>query len=516
VAPLEEAELRKELSVLVNAELLYQRGFFPRSRFSFKHALVQDVAYDSLLRKTRQEWHAKIADVMESKFLQLVETEPELLAQHYREAGNLPRAAGYWLKAGVRAQDQSAMIEALHALRQGLALVEGIDDRQTRERLEFQFQIPLGVALCSREGHAYPEVGPVFERAAQLAEQYGGIFERFHILWGTWAWRVVRDELHICMELCEQARLLLAGEDDPGLRMEALFIPGFTHFYRGEFAAARQACAEGITLYDEERCRLHARHTGQNSGVTLQSYGALSLFYLGYPEQALKIARNAVALARELRHPFSLIFALHHLAWLNHNLRDADEVLRCSEEQLALATQQGFIFWKAEAHLWRGNGFVLQNRLAEAEREIVEGLQIFEQTGAALSLSHFYTMLAEIRFRLDDQAGALDWIAQALKASARFGNTFHLPEIHRLHGEILSVESPAAAEQHFRQSLEVARRQSSLSSELRVAVSLAKLWQQQGLLTEGVNLLESVCGRFQEGHQSPDYQEAQSLIATLR
>ncbi len=207
---------------------------------------------------------------------------------------------------------------------------------------------------------------------------------------------------------------------------------------------------------------------------------------------------------------------LHHLAWLYQHLRNPLEVFKCSDEALALATQQGFIFWMAESHLSRGYGYVLQNRLAEAEREILEGLQIFEQSGAALSLSHFYTMLAEIRFRLDDQAGALEWIQEALKASGRFGNTFHLAEIHRLHGEILSAESAPLAEEHFQKSLDVARRQKALSPELRATISLARLKQQQGLSTEGAALLEAVCGRFQEGQQTPDFQEAQMLLDSLR
>ncbi len=164
VAPLEEPVLRKELTALVESELLFQQGFFPRSRFTFKHALVQDVAYDSLLRKTRQEWHAKIAGVLESKFPQILEAEPELLAHHFGEAGQSQRAAEYWLRAGFRAQNQSALAEALKALKTGLAHLEQMEPGPARDQLEFRFQIPLGVCLLGRQGYASPEVGPVLER----------------------------------------------------------------------------------------------------------------------------------------------------------------------------------------------------------------------------------------------------------------------------------------------------------------------------------------------------------------
>jgi tetratricopeptide (TPR) repeat protein len=298
--------------------------------------------------------------------------------------------------------------------------------------------------------------------------------------------------------------------------MEALFIRNLTVFYRGDFTGSLEACREGLALYDAERCRLHSQHTGQNSGVTHQCYGALSLWHLGFPEQAVRMGKNAVALAREIQHPFSLAYALHHLGWLYQHLRNPVELFQCSNETLELATKQGFIFWMAESHLCRGYGFLLRDDFAMAEQEILEGLEIFKQSGAALSLSHFYATLAEIRFRLDDKTGAFDWIAKALEASARFGNTFHLSEIHRLHGEFLVTKSLMDAEQHFQKSLEVARQQRALSCELRAALSLARLRQQQGQLTEGANLLEAVCRHFQEGHQSPDYQEARLLITSLR
>jgi hypothetical protein len=516
VAPLEEDELRRQLSALVDAELLYQRGIFPRSRFTFKHGLVQDIAYESLLRKTRQEWHGRIAETLQATLPHLVESDPELFAHHFGEAKQPEQSAKYWLRAGMRANDQSALTEAHEAFRKGLAQVESIEDVESREQWEFLFQNPLGVTLLALKGYASPDVGPVFERAGQFAARFGGTFERFHILWGTWAWRVVREEFSLCVELGRESQELIADADDDGLRMESLFIQGLTRFYQADFEGSRNACADGFDLYDLERCRLHAQRTGQNSGVTHQCYWALSLWHLGFADQALERAHNAVSLARELEHRHNIAYALHHYGWLQQHLRNADEVLNAASETRSLAVELGFVFWIAESHLCRGFGLLLKNRLKEAEEEILQGLGIFEQSGAALSLTHFYTTLAEIRRRQGDLDKARDWVERAHQTSDRFGNQFHRAETYRVQADILNEASPDEAIACALQAVETAQVQNALAHELRATTTLAELRQRGGRKTEAITILEAVCQRVREGHATPDFRDATALLDQLK
>ena len=519
ITPLDADTLQAELTALVNADLVHQRGFFPRARFTFKHALIQDTAYESLLRKTRQQWHGRIADVLVSRVAQLGESSPELLAHHYTEAGHSQEAIGYWLKAGLQAQERSANKEAISHFRQGLALVATLEESADRDRLEFPFLIPLGVALLTTQGYAAPEVGPVFERARVFGQKLAEPAVQFHIHWGIWAWRVVREELQICNQMADEALRLIAPLDDPGLRIEALFIGVLTSFYRGEFTKTRELCEQAFPLFDEATSKLHARQTGQNVGVTMQSYWALALWHLGYPEQAMQRASQAVALARSLKHPFSLAYALCHTSWLHHHCRIGEVVRKMSQEEISLSTEQSFPFWLAEGYFHQGFASLLDGKGAEGLQSLQTGLNIFNMTGAKLSLCQFQAQLAQGHLLTGDTSAALQQIDEALATSAINGNVFYLAEIHRLRGEILLAHSPDRvpdAEACFHKSLEIARAQQAKSSELRTTISRYCLHQQQGRSAESRDALANLVAWFQEGHDLPDLMEAKQLPDALR
>jgi serine/threonine protein kinase/tetratricopeptide (TPR) repeat protein len=427
--------LQAELTALVNADLVHQRGFFPRVRFTFKHALVQDTAYESLLRKTRQQWHGRIASVLVSKDSPMGESSPELLAYHFTEAGETIEAIGYWAKAGLKAQERSANNEAISHFRQGLALVETLEESAERDALEFQFQIPLGVALLTTQGYAAPEVGPVFERARAFGQKLAEPAVQFHIHWGIWAWRVVREELEICNQMYDEALRLIEPLNNPGLQIEAHFIGVLTSFYRGEFTKTRELCEQAFPLFDEETSKQHARHTGQNVGVTMQCYWALSLWHLGYPEQAIQRAEQAVALARTLEHPFTLAYALCHASWLHHHCRLSDTVRKISQEVIALSNEQSFPFWLAEGYFHQGFAALLEQNGSQGLELLQTGLNVFQMTGAKLSLCQFYGQLAEGYLLTGETSEALQKIDEAIAMSAINGNVFNLAEIHRLRGE---------------------------------------------------------------------------------
>lgn len=515
VSPFPEPVLLQHLNRLVNAELLFQRGAVPRARFSFKHALVQDTAYDSLLKATRQTWHTRIAEMLERDEPELAVSQPELLAHHFSEGNQFSRAARFWLQAGTRAAARSNNAEALTLLRRGLDCVSRIETEEERLALEFQFQIPLGVTLVATQGYASPEVGPVFEQARELARRFGSPLQQFYIVWGIWAWRVVREELDECLALEAEALSIAEVTQDDSLRLEAAFITVLTHFMRGEFALVCDTAQRVFPLYDREQSRMNATQTGQNVGVTLQSYWALALWHLGLDQQAVARAESAITLARELEHPFSLAYALHHAGWLQQHRQEPEQVVSLAEAERAIAEQHGFLFWMAESLLCLACGRFLQGRLAEADQALDQGLQIFHRSGAALSLCQFHALQAQIRLAQGDLAGAEEWITRARADSARHRNEFHLSEIQRLSGDItraLHPQRPEQAEAWYRQALDTAEAQQARGPALRAATSLASLWTQGGRPAEALALLQKVLAQSADQGSPRDLAAATQLL----
>ncbi len=516
IAPLDEQTLQAHLTSLVNAELVHQRGFYPRAKFTFKHALVQDAAYASLLRTTRQQWHAKIADALVSKFPDIAESDAPLMAHHCTEAGETVRAIRYWEQAGIKAQERSAMHEAIHHFTKGLELVASLEPSSERDGLEFKFQIPLGVALLTAKGYAAPEVGPVFERASELGKLLAGPAEQFFVHWGIWAWRVVREELQLCNKMGSEAINLVEPLGVAGLQMEALFIPALTSFYLGDFTNSLKCCEQGFALYDEATAKRFSQHTGQNVGVTLQCYWALSLWHLGYPEQAMNRIEQAIALGRAIKHPFSLAYALGHAGWLYDNCRLSAEVRRSADATITIGKEQGFAFWQAEGLLHQGFALQLDNHIDESLAMLKTGLDVFNMTGAKLSLSHFYSKFAQAHLIRGNADEALRHIDDALETAAANGNVVFLAESYRLRGEIfLTRNQPHDAEAAFEQSLEIARSQHAKSWELRTTMSLCRLWQSQKRTSEAHAALNDIYGWFEEGFDLPDLVEAKYLLESL-
>jgi predicted ATPase len=515
VTPIDQGELQVELAKLVTAELLYQKGKPPESTYQFKHALIQDAAYSSLLKSKKQQVHRRVAVALEKQFSTLVKNQPELLAHHFTEAGLVPQGIDYWTKAGLRSQERLANAEAANHLRRGLELLASLPDTPGRAGQELSLQIPLGTVLIASQGYATPEVGPIFARARELCVQIGQPQSLMAVLWGIWAWRVVREEFDPCLELADEIMKLAEDQKDDGMRMEARFVPGLTLFYRGDFAKAQQHLQAGLALYDAKRCATWSRFTGQNSGVTSRSYLALSQWCLGFPDQALQTAQDAVKLARDIKHPYSLCYALHHLGWLEQHLRLGQAVQTSAEAELVIATEQGFPFWKATGTLCRAAGLLLQGKPAVALEQAQQGLTAFLATGAALSLCHYFSYVAEAHWKLGQFDEAVREIDAALTAAAKHHNDFFRAELHRLKGEIILAQAPAnhaAAEACFQDSLAVALKQQAKSWELRTSMSLGKLMCQQGRQAQARQRLASVFGWFSEGFTTPDLVEAKRLL----
>ena len=339
VSPVGDETLQQGLKQLMAVELVYQRGLVPQATYLFKHALIQDTAYHSLLKSKRQQYHQRIAQVLEERFLETKETQPELLAHHYTEAGLIAQAIPYWQKAGQSASLRSATSEAIAHLTKGLELLQTLPDTPERTQQELELQLALAGPLITTKGYAAPEVERVYTRALELCRQLGETPLLFWALLGLQVVYLVRAELKTARELAEQLLSLAQNVHNPVFLVQAHNILGMTLFFLGEFAQAREHLEEGIALYDPEQFR-SLRHANDPK-VTCLSYAACALWFLGYPDQAQQRSHDALTLAYELSHPYSLGFALSGSATV-HQLRREVRPVQEQRALITLATEQGF------------------------------------------------------------------------------------------------------------------------------------------------------------------------------
>jgi predicted ATPase len=519
VANTDEATLQSELDKFVQAEILYQKGRPPRCSYIFKHALLEDALYNSLVKGKRQEFHRRAAEALEARFPQTVESRPELLAHHFTEAGLPEQAVGYWLQAGLRSNERSAHVEAIGHLTRGLALLDALEATPQRNDQGLQFLTTLAAAYIAVRGYAAPEVGPLLLRARELCERIQEPQRLFGIMLGMWEWRLVRGDLRLSVELAADGMALAERLNDPGMLMEALFMQGATMFYRGQFANARACHERAVADYDDrERTNFWTASTGHNAGITHRCYLALALWHLGYPDQARALDRETRELARTIGHAYSIGHAADFTAFLAHYCRLRQDVQQAADEETAIGTEQGFQLWQALGALHTAAGTLLQGRENEALRLLLKGITAFRATGAEVRvptylgiLSAAYTQSA----RFEDAHKALD---EALAVTEKNDDRCHEAELHRLKGELLLAESPDetdAAEACFRQAIDTARQQQSRAWELRATISLSRLWQRRGRGQEARAALSAIYDTYTEGFATPDVMDASALLETL-
>jgi class 3 adenylate cyclase/tetratricopeptide (TPR) repeat protein len=518
VANVDEPMLQAELARLEQADIVYPKGRPPRCTYLFKHALLEDALYNALVKSKRQQFHRCIAEALETQFPQTAETQPELLGHHFTEAGLTEKAIDYWFKAGLRSRERSADREAIGHLTKGLALLATLEETTQRDLLELPFLTTLGPTYIAVRGYAAPEVGPVLLRAQELCQRIGDPQQLLGIMLGIWEWRVVRGDLRLCVDLAAEGRAIAQRINDPGMLMEALFMSGTTHFYRAEFAAARDCCTSALADYDDrERTRFWTAFTGHNAGVTHRCYLALALWHLGYPDQALEVDRETRELARAIGHPFSLGHAVDFSAFLGHYCRLGSEVQRAADEEIAIGTEQGFQLWHALGTLHKGAGMLLEGRTEGGLPLLLKGLGAFRATGAEVRLPAYLSMRGDAYIRLarfDDGAKAL---AEGLAVAEKNDDRSHEAELYRLKGELHLIEAndQTAAVGCFHKAIEIARRQQSRAWELRATMSLARIWRRQGRRDQAGVALAAIFGTFTEGFTTPDLIDAAALLESL-
>jgi predicted ATPase len=518
VASWDEGIVHQGLHQLVAAEFLYQRGVPPQATYTFKHALIQDVAYQSLLKSTRQQYHQRIAQALEAQFPEIVETQPELVAQHYTAAGCHEQAVPYWQRAGQHASDRSAYLEAISHVTTGIELLKTLPESPAHTQQALSLHIALGAALQMTKGLAAPEVERAYTQARALCQQVGETPELVPVLYGLWRCYNAQLQLHMARELGDTLLRLAQRADDPALTVLAHHALGFTWCSLGVLPAARQHLEAGIVYYTPDQRRTPVFRTGQDPGVSCRIYAAWALWLLGYPAQALTRVHEALTLAHELEHPYSLAFAQWWAAFVYQLRRDVSAVYEQAEATLALSTEQGFTLWVAVGTTFRGWALAMQGRGEEGIAQVCQGVAAWRASGAVLHVPYFCTMLADVCDHLGHPDDGLQALAEAHTLVEQHEERYWEAEVCRLRGVLLLRQPgtpPAEAEAWLQRALDVARRQEAKSLELRAAMSLSRLWQQQGKQAEARALLAPVYGWFTEGFDTADLQEARALLDAL-
>ena len=520
VTPLDEHGLNQALAKLTEAELLYQRGVSPNAMYIFKHALIQETAYGSMLKSRRQQLHQRITQALVAQFPETVETQPELLAHHYTEAGLGDQAIEYWQRAGQRCTQRSANLEAINHLTKGLRLLETRAESAERNRREVTLLTALGVPLQATKGFASTDVERVYVRARELCQQIGDTPDLFPVLWGLWWFYEVRGEVRTAREMAEQVFALAQRERDPALLLQGHRAMGQTLLWFGELSEARAHLEQWKTLYRQPEHHSLAFRYGMDPGVALGAFESWALWFLGYPEQSLCTMQAALALAEELSHPFSLAFARDHIAWLHSYRRENRLTEERAEADMALSMDQGFPFFFAHGTGLHGWALAVQGRIAEGIAEIHRSLTVLRETGAELTRIYLLALLAnayEMGGRIEEGLSAL---TEALAISDKNGlrSCCWAAELHRLKGKLLLRQATGDAQEAeacFLRALDVARSQSGKALELRAAVALGRLWQQHGKREDAHRMLAEIYGWFSEGFDTPDLKDARALLDEL-
>jgi predicted ATPase/class 3 adenylate cyclase len=517
-----EEELQRLLSHLQAAEFIYEQPAFPEIEYTFKHALTQEVAYNSLLIERRKVLHERTAQAIEVIYHSRLEDHYEALAHHYTRSGNTRKAVESLQHTGQQAVQRSAHAEAISHLSTALELLSTLPDTLERAQQDLTLQVALALPLMVTKGFAAPEVGAVHTRALALCRQLGETPPLFRALWAARPFYLLRAELQTARELTERLLLLAQQAQDSALLLEAHLGLGSVLNPLGELVAARAHFEQALALYDPRQWRsLIARHGG-DLGVGSLSLLANVLWLLGYPDQARQRSRAALTLAQEIAHPFSTATVWFTTTMFHQFLHEAPAVQQQAEAMLALCNEQGFSAPLAVAIVRRGWALAMQGQEEEGIPQIHQGLAATRASGAELFRPYHLALLAEAYGKTGQAEEGVTALAEALDLVDRTGERQCEAELYRLKGEltlqpsIQSLESRVKeAEVCFHKAIDIARRQQAKSWELRAATSLARLWQQQGKKDEARQLLAEIYGWFTEGFETKDLQEAKALVEEL-
>jgi class 3 adenylate cyclase/predicted ATPase len=516
VSPWDEAVLRDGLTQLVAAEFLYQRGEPPNASYRFKHALVQDAAYQSLLKSTRQQHHQRIASALESGFEDIVASQPEVLAHHYTEAGLTDQAIPYWHTAGQRALRRYANNEAANHATRGLTLLSTLPDTPQRAKQELALQLVLGPSTSFVSGPQAVE--DIYSRARELARHVGSTPELFPALSGLAYAQIVRGRLREARALAEEFLELAAAQEDALVLAAGHCMVAYAAWWQGDFIDVRDHSRQGLALYNPDQHHAGIAAYNQNPGIICGYLTAMSDWVLGYPTRAERAMQETVAHAKELQHPYSIGLTVLFAAQLSQLRRDAEAARTRAEEGLAISAEHDLHAVALWCLLPRGWASLQQGDVQAGIADIRESMERRKAAHIGAVWPWFLALLAEAHAALgefDDGFGALE---EALQWVGRNDERLYAAEVHRIKGDLLlrkPAPDPAQAECCFEQALNIARGAEAKSWELRAATSLARMWLQHNRFDEARTLLAPVYEWFTEGFDTADLQDAKALLDQL-
>jgi class 3 adenylate cyclase/predicted ATPase len=520
VSSLQDSELENSLAELLKAELIFRRGAPPQATYSFKHALVQDAAYATLLRSNRHRLHARVAQVLRDRFPAKAHAEPEVLAHHYKNAGLTEESITYWLLAGQRATERSANVEAISHFTAGLELLAGQPDTPKRAEQELMLQISLAIPFTAAKGYAAPETARAYTRARELCNKLGDTKQLFPAYYGEWVYHMVKAHQHEAKRVAEEF-LRLAEQHGAG---DGIVVAhrnlGLSLLNLGQLQAGREQMQQVVTLYEPEAHRSLAFRYGQDPRAVALSFLAWIEWFLGYPEIALKHCHEAIDLARDLSHATTTAYALSTAPYVHCFCGDLAGAHRAAEAAVAFCEEERNPFWLAMSRIAWGWVLAEEGQVERGLAEIRSGLDDWRATHSAWLWPCYLALLAEASTTANQTEQGLEAIDEALDTVRATSESFYESELHRLKGELLlrlsPVQNEARAETECLQALEIARKQVARSLELRAATSLARLWRDQGKRIEALDLLTSVYGWFTEGFDTADLKGAKELLEELR
>jgi class 3 adenylate cyclase/predicted ATPase len=520
-----EVELNSALDRLIAAGLLFRQGAPPHATYLFKHALVQDAAYGTLLREPRRALHARIAEAVESQFPEIAENQPELLARHCTDAGQIEKAAGLWGKAGQRSLQRSALVEAVEQFKRALAQIAVLPSTPALRRMHINLQVALITPLFHVRGYGALETKAALEQARLLLEQADVLGETpedplllYSVLFGVFVANFNTFNGDVCRDLATQFLALAEKQRASYPLVVGHNILGAALLLRGEIAEARAHFDQGVALFDPSQHRPLATRFGEDHGVVSFCWRASALWLLGYPETARADIDQAFKNARESGHAVSLIWALNFASSIEILCGDYRTANARVDELIALTDKKDAAWWRTIGMLNRGRLLGLIGKAADAVQIISSGLTTWRSLGSIWFDPTWLSALASAQAELGQFDDAWRRIGEAMTAIKTTGERWFEAEVNRVAGEV-ALKSPehniAKAEAYFERALSVARAQQAKSWELRAAMSMARFWQDQGKRDEARELLAPVYGWFTEGFDTLDLKEAKALLGEL-
>jgi predicted ATPase len=512
-----EDVLQRELRALVDAGLLYQRGTLPGATYIFKHSLVQEAAYESLLKRSRQRYHRQIARVLVERFPDVADTQPELPAHHFTEAGLPHEATGYWQKAGQLAIQRSANAEAIAHFTRGLALVRRLDAGPARDQREVELRLALGTAIVARQGYGAPEVAETLDRARSLVTGLGESPQIFPVRWALWRFCLARADLRAAEDLADQLLATTGRESEPGRTMASHVATGVTGFYLGEFARARNLLGQALAPYDPAQGQALALAYGQDLGIGALGFLGWTDAITGDLAAAADRSDAALRLARKLAHPFSLALALFLAGEVRQLRREPGLVLEFGHHLLEVAREHSFVFFEAFGLLFTGWARVATGDVSAGLTTMREGADLFRSVGQRVGLAH-RAHFAEVLIRAGQPTDAIEVVTDALQRSEESGETAFGAELHRVRGEALTrLASFPDAKRCFQRALDLASAQGAWLFALRAACGLVRLTIATGSAGEETrDLLAQMTARFSSGLDVGDLRDARALLVAGR